>query len=91
MGVRDLGGENCEMKRLYVRPAGRGLGAGRALAEAAVAAARDGGYRRMRLDTLPSMAAARALYTVLGFREIGPYRFNPIEGTSFLELDLGPP
>jgi len=91
VGVRPLEGDACEMKRLFVRPEHRGAGTGRALAEAAVAAGRELGYARMLLDTVPSMAAARKLYRLLGFHEIPPYRFNPIRGTTYMELDLEEP
>jgi ribosomal protein S18 acetylase RimI-like enzyme len=79
VGVRPLGQRGaCEMKRLYVRPAGRGGGAGRALAEAALAFATSAGYREMVLDTLPQLTRAIALYRALGFEEISPYWPSPI-------------
>src|SRR5262249_7586085 len=80
----------CEMKRLFVRGAFQGHGLGRALAERAIEWARQAGYERMLLDTLPSMAAAQQLYERLGFRDVPPYRFNPIAGSRFLELRLQP-
>lgn len=88
VGMRRFDGRCCEMKRLYVRPAGRGLGLGRTLAVRAMDAGRAAGYAAMRLDTLPSMHDAQALYERLGFVDVPAYRANPVEGSRYLEATL---
>lgn len=88
VAVRHLEDDIGEIKRLYVRPEGRGHGVGRVLAATAIGFARAAGYRLVRLDTLADMTAARALYADLGFVSIPPYRYNPLPGTAFMELVL---
>ena len=88
VGVRPFDDETAEMKRLFVRPSGRGMGLGRTLAEAAIRFATVTGYSRMRLDTLPQMDRAQDLYRSLGFTPIDAYRFSPVPGTVFLELEI---
>lgn len=78
----------AELKRLYVRPAGRGLQLGRRLTEQALRFARAAGYASVCLDTLPSMHAAQRLYEALGFRDTDAYRFNPVAGTRYMALSL---
>jgi ribosomal protein S18 acetylase RimI-like enzyme len=88
VALRALDGQTCEMKRLYVRPQARGRGVGRLLCDAAIAEAQVRGYARMKLDTVPQMATAIALYRALGFVSAEPYRYNPLPGAMFMELVL---
>jgi len=88
VALRAIDDETCEMKRLYVQAGVRGQRLGRRLAQRICREARDAGYRRIFLDTLPTMASAQALYRSLGFQPVEPYVYNPIPGTSFLGLDL---
>jgi ribosomal protein S18 acetylase RimI-like enzyme len=80
----------CEMKRLYLKPEFRGLDLGRRLAAGIVVEGRRLGYRAIRLDTLKSMVAARALYATMGFVEVQPYYDNPMDGAVYMELPLSP-
>jgi GNAT superfamily N-acetyltransferase len=86
VALRQIGDGLCEMKRLFVRPALRGKGIGKALANAIIEEARRIGYKRMRLDTV--LEPAKCLYRSLGFREILPYQHVPMEGVAFMELEL---
>jgi len=91
VALRPLGAADCELKRLYVRPAFRGLGLGRTLTKSVLAAARAIGYRRVLLDTLPSMGTAQDLYRSLGFVVTEPYTVNPVAGATFMALELAGP
>jgi ribosomal protein S18 acetylase RimI-like enzyme len=88
VALRKIDGSTCEMKRLYLRPEFRGKGIGRQLAVTVIREAIKIGYSSMRLDTVPLMKEAIPLYRSLGFREIKPYRLNPIENAIYMELDL---
>ena len=88
IGLRRLDSMRCEMKRLYVRPAFRGLKTGRALAEKLIADAREIGYSHMLLDTFPFLRSAVKMYHDLGFHEIPSYNNSPMDGLVYLQLDL---
>jgi len=88
IALKDLGQGICEMKRLYVPEAFQGTGLGRRLSERLINDARKMSFAKMRLDTLPRLEAAVGIYHKLGFKEIEPYYFNPIEGVIFFEKDL---
>ncbi len=88
VALRAIADGVCEMKRLFVRPAFRGSGLGRALAERVIQEARASGYRKMRLDTLRSLQPAISLYETLGFVRCAPYYDTPLADTVFMELQL---
>jgi putative acetyltransferase len=88
VALRRIDASACEMKRMYVRTEYRGCRYGRKLAGEVIQRAKEIGYTTMRLDTVPSMKEAIALYRSLGFREILPYRENPVAGAIFMELNL---
>jgi len=87
-GVRKLTDSICELKRMYLKREVRGKGIGKKLLERALAIGKELNYKKMRLDTLPSMKSAIELYKKVGFYEIDAYRFNPIEGTLYFEIQL---
>ncbi len=88
VGVRGIGDQQCEMKRLFVRPEFRGLGLGRRLAEQIIEEAVSIGYKHMKLDTFGFLEEAVQLYRTLGFREIEAYYDNPLDGVQYWELDM---
>jgi GNAT superfamily N-acetyltransferase len=88
IALRKLSKEVCEMKRLFVREAYQGLGIGKELVKRIIEEGRKLGYHYMRLDTLPTMNKAQAMYVSLGFYDIESYVYNPVEGTRYMELKL---
>lgn len=88
VALRKLDAIRCEMKRLFVRPEARGLRLGRALVDRVLAEAHAIGYEEIVLDTLPSMVEAQRMYERLGFRDIPPYRENPVPGARYLAKRL---
>lgn len=87
VGLRQLENQICEMKRLFVRPEFQGSGTGRALVKEIITIGQKKGYTKMRLDTVPSMTSAIALYRKFGFVDIEPYCPNPVSGAIFMELN----
>lgn len=88
VALRKLDKRTCELKRLYVRPTGRGSGLGKLLIDQAMHLAAEAGYNSMKLDTLPQMTAAIRLYRTMGFREIPAYTHNPVTGTLYFEINF---
>lgn len=88
IGLRKLTDDTCEMKRLYLKNEARGKGIGRKLAEKVIAKAIEFGYKKMKLDTIETMKEAISLYKSMGLKEVSAYRFNPVKGVIYMELDL---
>jgi GNAT superfamily N-acetyltransferase len=88
VGLRKFAEDVCEMKRLYLRKEAHGKGIGRVLANKIIEKAKELGYKKMQLDTIETMKEAIALYKSMGFKEISPYRFNPVQGVIYMEFDL---
>jgi GNAT superfamily N-acetyltransferase len=91
VALRRIDDRICEMKRLYTIASIRGNGVGRFLVTTVIQSARNIGYEKMRLDTVPSMKSARHIYSSVGFKKIRPYRYNPVAGATYMELELMPP
>lgn len=88
IALKEMDESRCELKRLYVRPAFRGRSLGRTLTELIIARAREAGYREMLLDTLPFLQSAQRLYRSVGFREIEKYNDSPMDGATYMKLEL---
>ena len=88
IALRKFEGNTCEMKRLYLRSEARGKGIGRVLANKIIEKAKQFGYKKIRLDTIVTMKEAIVLYKSMGFKVIAPYRFNPLEGVIYMELEI---
>lgn len=88
VGLRQFAEGICEMKRLYLINEARGKGIGRVLAEEIVEKAKELGYQKMQLDTIETMKEAISLYKSMGFKKIPAYRYNPIQGVIYMEMEL---
>lgn len=88
IGLRKIDDQNCEMKRLYIRPKHRGKKLGKMLIEKIISDAREIGYSYMLLDTLPFLSSAIGMYKSFGFYEIESYNDSPMETSIYMKLDL---
>jgi GNAT superfamily N-acetyltransferase len=86
--IRKFQDSVCELKRMYLRNEFQGKGIGKVMLKKAITIGSELGYERMRLDTLPTMESAIQLYSKVRFYEIEPYRFNPVQGTKYFEIQL---